>query len=462
MVLGAGATGLAAAAELSRQGMAVTVVEADRVSIGGRSRTLEFMGCRFDIGPQPLVSADPEVTAFFTGQAGAHLTETVGRARILNRGRYLEAPTGSWDAMLSLGPVEAVRCLLSLGRARLDPIAVPVTLEDLARNQLGSRAFFSFYAAYFEKVWGLAAAELYAEHLGAWLEPLLAAPAWFRYPRLGIGQLWRSVAARLESSGHRVRMGHTLAALRHARGRVIGASLRDSSGRLIDLVGSDFLSTIPVGELIARLSPAAPSVVQDAARSLIYRDLVTVNVVLDRGETFPDQWIDVFDSKVGVARISNFKNFSGAMVADPGLTGLGMEYFCSPGDELCSASDAELLDLGRRELVELGICQSDDVKAGMVIRQREALPVPDASTAESLAVISGWLESALPNLRVAGIDGWWSRPQQDASISEGLLSARVIARHAAADGEAASRSQVDAGPPEGVDILVGFSGVAQR
>ena len=173
MVLGAGATGLAAAAELSRQGMAVTVVEADRVSIGGRSRTLEFMGCRFDIGPQPLVSADPEVTAFFTGQAGDHLTETVGRARILNRGRYLEAPTGSWDAMLSLGPVEAVRCLLSLGRARLDPIAVPVTLEDLARNQLGSRAFFSFYAAYFEKVWGLAAAQLYAEAPGG----LAGAPA---------------------------------------------------------------------------------------------------------------------------------------------------------------------------------------------------------------------------------------------------------------------------------------------
>lgn len=463
VVLGAGATGLTAARELSRLGMAVTVVEEERYSVGGRSRTSEFMGCRFDIGPQPLLSESGEVAAFINREAGDQLSEIGGKSRILNRGRYLETPVASWNALLSLGSIEAARCLLSMAQARLDPIETPATLEDWARNQLGARAFSRFYAAYFEKVWGLSASELSVEQLGDWLEPLLSAPSWFRFPRLGIGQMWQSVAAGLESSGQRVRMGYRLAALRHAGGRVIAAGLRDPSGRLLDLVGSHFLSTIPIGELIAKLSPSAPGVVLRAAQAVSYRDLVTVNVVIDRAETFPDQWIDVFDESVRVARISNFKNFSGAMVADPGLTGLGMEYFCSRGDELWSAADAELLDLGRRELVCLGICEPDEVKAGMVSRQREALPVPVVSTAENLGVICEWLDRALPNLTVAGADACWGRSPQDESISQGLLAAAAIAGYARGHKVEASGLPASIGTSQGVDILVGFrSGVAQR
>ncbi|HSO93915.1 MAG TPA: hypothetical protein VLS53_05525, partial [Candidatus Dormibacteraeota bacterium] len=216
-------------------------------------------------------------------------------------------------------------------------------------------------------------------------------------------------------------------------------------------------------ELIARLSPPAPGEVLRAAQALAHRDLVTVNVVLDRSETFPDQWIDVLDPRVGVARISNFKNFSGAMVADPGLTGLGMEYFCSPADEVWSATDAELLDLGRRELVALGICQPDDVKAGMVYRQKEVLSLPGEATQGCLSLVLDWLERALPNLKLAGTHDWWGQAQQDASISEGLMSAREIASQTEARAVDASLTRAHAGAREGVDILVGFrSGVAQR
>jgi protoporphyrinogen oxidase len=463
VVFGAGATGLTAAAELGRLGMAVTVVEKERRSLGGRSRTLEFMGCRFDIGPQPLCSENEEVAAFFTGLAGDDLGELAGRARVLYRGRYLEPPVGRWESLMSLGPAEAVRGLLSLAQARLNPIEEPRSLEDWARNQLGARHFSRFNECYIEKVWGIAPAELSADGGAEWLEPMLSAPGSFRYPRLGIGQLWQSLAASLERSGHRVRMGEQVVAVRHAGGRVIAATLGDSSGRTVDVVGSHFLSTIPIGDLISSLSPAAPGMVRRAAAALSYRDLVTVNVVLDRSETFPDQWVDVFDPSVSVARITNFKNFSGAMVADPGLTGLGMEYFCSRTDELWSASDAELLDLGRRELVALGICSADDVKAGMVCRQSEALPLQGNSSQECLDVIFEWMEGALPNLHLAGTQGWWGQAQQEASISEGLMSARGIASHPAGPEPAARPARADTGGREGVDILVGFrSGVAQR
>ena len=463
VVIGAGATGLTAALELSRIGMAVTVVEKERGSLGGRSRTIEFMGCRFDIGPQPLYSEDEEVEAFFNGELAGDLGQVVGGARVLYRGRYLKVPIARWEALLSVGPAEAARCLLSLAQARANPIEEPLSLEDWGRNQLGARLFSSLHAGYIEKVWGLPPAELSVESPADWLDPMASAPSSMQYPRLGIGQLWNSVAARLEREGHRVRRGERVLAVRHAGGRVIALTVGDLHGRTVDLVGSHFLSTMPVRDLIGRLSPPAPTRVLQAAENLSYRNLVTVNVVLDRSDTFPDQWIDVFDPSVRVARITNFKNFSGAMVADPGLTGLGMEYFCSGAEDLWAAADGELLDLGRRELVALGICQADEVKSGTVDRQAEAFLLHDGSTAECLAVISEWLQRALPNLRVTGTHGGWGQAQQEASIVEGLLLARNIASGAAGSAPEVSPVRADAGGREGVDILVGFrSGVAQR
>ena len=463
VVIGAGAAGLAAALEMSRLGLEVTVVERARVA-GGRSRTLEFMGCRFDTGPQPLFSDDPEVESLWGDLLAGELVERSGSSRILYRGRYLDSPVGLLDALASLEPLEAVRCLMSLAQARLNPIEQPQSLSPWAWNRLGDRLFSEFYVGYLEKVYGRPVSELSMDWSGDWLEPLQPAPSSFSYPRLGSGELWRAAAARLQASGHRIRLGEQLVAVRHAAGRVIAVTLRDGAGRTVELVGSQFLSTLGVADLIASLSPAAPCDVRRAAEALRYRDLLTVNVVLDRAEAFDRQWIDVFEPSVAVSRVSNFKNFSEAMVADPGLTGLGMEYFCHRGDELWSSADAELLDLGRRELVALGICRPEDVKAGMVQRHVGALAEVGDARDEGLNLIADWLEGTLPNLWVAGESagprGEW---QQVESIREGMVVARNIASARAAAADRSGPAPAGTLAPEAVDILVGFrSGVAQR
>jgi len=142
---------------------------------------------------------------------------------------------------------------------------------------------------------------------------------------------------------------------------------------------------------------------------------------------FPDQWIYVHDPGVKVARISNFKNLSRDMVSDSGLSGLGMEYFCFETDGLWHMSDAELLDLARRELVALGICRPDEVKAGTVHRQPNAYPVYDANYLDHLALIREWLARALPNLWLLGRNGVHQYNNQDHSMMTGILVARNIA-----------------------------------
>src|SRR5205085_10341239 len=164
-------------------------------------------------------------------------------------------------------------------------------------------------------------------------------------------------------------------------------------------------STMPSREQMAKRQPTGRAIVRTAAEGLAYREFSTVSLVLDRADVFPDQWIDGHEPGVKVGRIANFKNFSSAMVADGGLTGLGMEYFCFESDGMWRWPDAELLDLGRRELVALGICRADEVKAGMVYRQPKAYPVYDGAYLEHVAVVREWLQRALPNLWLVGRNG---------------------------------------------------------
>jgi protoporphyrinogen oxidase len=451
VVMGAGPAGLSAAYELTRHGTPVTVVEKDPVQVGGIARTHEFMGCRFDVGPHRFFSKSAEIEALWTEILGEEIRPVSRLTRIMYRGKFFDYPIKASNAFLNLGPFETARCLVSYAQARLRPVVDPQSFEDWVSNQFGRRLFEIFFKTYTEKVWGIPTSKLSADWAGQRIRGLnlvevirnALLPASlrgggeraivktlvdaFRYPRLGAGQMWEGVAARLAAAGHPVRMGEEVVAVRHANGRVLSVTVRDAGGGTLDVLGSEFISTMPIRELIAKLQPAAPSMVRAAADALGYRDFITVNVVVDRADVFPDQWIYVHDPGVKVGRIGNFKNFSAAMVDDSGLTGLGMEYFCFEQDGMWSWPDAQLLDLGRRELVMLGICQADEVKAGMVYRQPKAYPVYDAAYLGHLAVVREWLKRALPNLWLVGRNGMHHYNNQDHSMMTGILVARNIA-----------------------------------
>jgi protoporphyrinogen oxidase len=417
------------------------------------------MGCRFDVGPHRFFSKSAEIEALWTEVLGEEIRPVSRLTRILYRGKFFDYPIKASNALLNLGPFEAARCLAAYAEARVRPVAEPKSFEDWVSNQFGHRLFEIFFKTYTEKVWGISTKELSADWAGQrirglnLLEVIRSAllPAGlrrglsgeraivktlvdsFRYPRRGAGHMWEAFSARLTQAGHPVRLGEEVIAVRHGGGRVLSVVVRDRRGSTLDVVGSEFISTMPIRELISKLQPAAPSFVQAAADGLGYRDFVTVNVVVDRADVFPDQWIYVHDPGVKVGRIANFRNFSADMVSDSGLSGLGLEYFCFEGDGIWTAPDAELLDLARRELVALRICRADEVKAGMVYRQPKAYPVYDAHYQQHLEVIREWLARALPNLWLVGRNGMHHYNNQDHSMMTGILVARNIATGTAYD-----------------------------
>ena len=187
---------------------------------------------------------------------------------------------------------------------------------------------------------------------------------------------------------------------------------------------------MPVRELVRALRPAPPEFVVQAAERLAYRDFLTVVLIVDAEELFPDNWIYIHSPDVRVGRIQNFKNWSPDMVPDPATTSLGLEYFVHEDDDLWSMPDADLVALGTRETARLGLVRDGAVvRDGTVVRVRKAYPVYDGGYKESLATIRGWL-SGLENLQLVGRNGQHRYNNQDHSMLTGILAARNVAGEA--------------------------------
>jgi hypothetical protein len=178
---------------------------------------------------------------------------------------------------------------------------------------------------------------------------------------------------------------------------------------------------MPLGELIQKLDPPAPAPILEAARSLSYRDFLTVGLVVDKPDLFPDNWIYVQDPEVRVGRIQNFKNWSPDMVPDGRKTSLGLEYFCDAGDDLWNLPDQKLIGLAKRELERIGLANSADVEDGCVFRVPNAYPIYDSSYEEHLKTVRAFVET-LENLQTMGRCGLHRYNNQDHAMITAKLA----------------------------------------
>lgn len=437
VIIGAGPAGLSAALEVQRLGGKALVLEQDPERVGGLSQTVEYAGYRFDIGGHRFFSKNQEVEALWTELLGDELLQVARSSRIYYEGKYYAYPLRPWNALANLGLWEACRCLASYGQARLRPRRPVRSFEDWVINQFGERLFSIFFKTYTEKVWGQPCHEISSDWAAQRIKGLslgtavlsalgLSGPRQiktlidtFRYPRLGPGQMWEAAAERVRASGGEVMLNHPVTRLRRGER---GISVVEAGGR--DFSCESVISTMPLRHLLERLDPAVPPEILQAARSLRYRDFVTVVLIVRDLDLFGDNWIYIHDPGVKVGRIQNYKNWSAAMAPQEGTTALGLEYFCFQGDGLWSSSDQQLLELARRELAQLGISRAEDYLDGTVVRMPKAYPVYDHDYLANVQRIRDYLRDQVPNLQVAGRNGMHRYNNQDHAMMTGIFAAR--------------------------------------
>ena len=113
------------------------------------------------------------------------------------------------------------------------------------------------------------------------------------------------------------------------------------------------------------------------------------------------------------------------MAPDASKTSLGLEYFCTEGDDLWNLSDAEVIELGKRELERIGLAKGEDIEDGSVFRVPKAYPVYDAEYSEQLRIIRDFVND-LENFQTVGRNGLHRYNNQDHSMITGGLAVRNL------------------------------------
>jgi protoporphyrinogen oxidase len=440
LIIGAGPAGLSAAYELSRHGVQSTVLEQDSV-VGGLSRTEEYKGYCFDIGGHRFFTKVAWVQRMWQDVLGDDFLKRRRLSRIYYRSKFFQYPIEPMNAVVGLGPVEAVRCGLSYLRAKASPPAQEACLEDWLTARFGQRLYETFFKTYTEKVWGmpctairadwaaqrirgLSVSTLIKNSLGSWARGSNGVPKTliqeFDYPRKGPGMMWTRTRDLLVRQGTEVRMDAPVRKILWEPGRVLALQAGD------DLLEADqFISSMPIRHLIERLDPAPPDWLMETAEHFSYRDFLTVVLIFKGKDLFPDNWIYVHEPHVQVGRIQNYNNWSPEMVPDQETTCLGLEYFCFEGDRLWNKSDEELLAQARSEIAKLGLVDPALVIDGTVLRVPKAYPVYDDRYQQALEEVRRFLKD-LPNLQLVGRNGMHRYNNQDHSMLTGMLAARNI------------------------------------
>jgi protoporphyrinogen oxidase len=144
-----------------------------------------------------------------------------------------------------------------------------------------------------------------------------------------------------------------------------------------------------------------------------------------QSRSFPDNWIYIHATDVEVGRIQNYGSWSPYLVKD-GRTCLGLEYFVFEGDDMWNKPDEELIALGTKELISLGLAADGDVERGYVVRVPKAYPYYDFSYKANVETIRKWLDAEAPNVHPVGRNGMHKYNNQDHSMYTALLTVENI------------------------------------
>lgn len=499
IIIGAGPAGLTAALELlERTDIKPIVVEADDV-VGGIARTAEHEGNRIDLGGHRFFSKSNRVMAWWqrilplqrapSEDAGVEITYQNRRrwidlppdgpdpdvdddvmlvrrrvSNILFRGQLFDYPLSlSLSTLSKLGWAATVKILASYLKSHAIPRRPERSLEDFFINRFGRELYEIFFKSYTEKVWGISCTEIPAEwgaqrvkglSLGGILthaisrmrsvtrsiaqkETETSLIEQFLYPKFGPGQMWQCVARRITAAGGEIRLGTRAVSFGHENERMRSVSVQYADGTTEVLPSDLVFSSMPVSDLIVGFEPPAPVDVRSVAQHLVYRDFITVGLLLRRvtvnggatgselPQVLPSNWIYIQEPHVQVGRLQLFNNWSPYMVADPETVWTGLEYFCNEGDELWIKDDDVLANFAAEELEAIGIANREDVLSSIVIRMPKTYPAYFGSYGNFdrvRAYVDGF-----ENLFLIGRNGMHRYNNQDHSMLAAMVAVDNIA-----------------------------------
>lgn len=475
IIIGAGPAGLTAAYELLCRTDILPIILEKSEYIGGISKTINYDGYRLDIGGHRFFTKSKRVNdwwfSFFPLQGkpaidykllnkktpeifeGGPDPEKKDRvmlsrsrlSRIYFDNKFFDYPVSlSSTTIKNLGYKRMVKIISSYFLANLKKIKPEKSLEDFFINRFGRELYSIFFKEYTEKLWGVPCNQIKPEWGEQRVKGLSISKVLihalkkivfnkntleettlidkFYYPKFGPGQLWESIAEEISIKGGKIILDSQVINFNSENGKIISVLYKNKLGKTEEIFGDFFFSSMPVKELIYGLGDDVPPLIREIGEGLMYRDFITVGLLVKRLKIgkMDDNWVYIQDPKVKLGRIQIFNNWSPYLIVDKNKFWLGLEYFCSEGDDFWKKTDNNIAELAQLELVRLGIIELESVIKKTVFRQEKAYPAYFGSY-ERFEEIKDFLNS-YDNLFLVGRNGMHKYNNMDHSILTAMIA----------------------------------------
>ncbi len=441
IILGAGPAGLGAGIELLSKKARIILLE-KKNQVGGISKTINYKGNYFDLGGHRFFTKSKEIMNLWQETLGDDFLERKRLSRIYYQNKFFFYPLKPANALFNLGLFTSLEVLFSYFKSKIFPKKDEETFEGWVINRFGEKLFNIFFKTYTEKLWGIPCNKMAAQWVAQRIKGLSLFSAIknaffpdrsgkiktlidkFHYPKYGPGMMYQKMAENIKSQGGGILLNHNIQKIIHQDNKIVAVKTQ-SKDKILQQKGEYFISTIPLPLLVEKLKPSPPPKILEAAQNLSFRSFLVVNVILNIKDLFPDNWLYIHSPEVKLGRIQNYKNWSEDMIKNKEFTSLGLEYFCTEGDEFWNKKDQDIISLALMELEKIKMAKASHFVEGFVVRVPNAYPIYYLGYEEHLQMIKDYL-SQFKNLQTVGRGGMFRYNNMDHSILSGIYAARNI------------------------------------
>ncbi|MBP7088699.1 MAG: NAD(P)/FAD-dependent oxidoreductase [Candidatus Omnitrophica bacterium] len=440
-IIGCGPSGMGCAYTLAKEKSPFCLIEKDN-TCGGLSTTINFSDYLFDIGGHRFISKSKEICQLWDDVMGSDMLKVKRLSRIYYKKRYFKYPLRFCNTFWNLGAVESFLSVMSYLWCKLTKPGDDNNFKGWIINHFGERLYNIFFRNYTEKVWSVACQDISADWAKQRIKGLslrvAIKNAFFRnnrkepktlaneflYPKTGPGEFYHRLKNFSLKSGGVFLFNTLVNSIKHYNNKIVKIGIKDTVSSEVKELEVDYLfSSMPLPIMLRSLDPAPPEEVLTCAANLKFRSFLVVNIILDKRDIFPDQWIYINSPQVKLGRIQNYKNWSPAMAADLNKTSLGLEYFCTEGDDLWKMNDVAMIDYALKELEYLGIASRKHLINGFVVRYDNAYPVYSLDYQNNIRIIRNYL-AGFSNFQTIGRAGLFRYDNSDHALLTGIYAAR--------------------------------------
>ena len=485
VIIGAGPAGLSCAYRLLKNNkkIDVTIIEED-TQVGGISKTVNYKGNRMDVGGHRFFTKNEEVKKlwldilplqgkpsyddiilntvkeFSEGGPDPEKEDEVmlvrGRvSRIFYNRKFFDYPINlNFKTIKNMGFGTTIISGFSYIKSSCFKLE-EVNLENFYINRFGKKLYSMFFKEYTTKLWGRTPSEIDSSWgsqrvKGISIRKVLidyfmrlfklenknketSLIESFLYPKYGPGEFYEVLASKIEEMGGKIILNSKVVEIENDT-KTIKKVKYICCEQATSLKCDYLVSSMPMKDLVEGMKNI-PKNIRKISNDLPYRDFVTIGVLVPKlafndreAKTIHgginDNWIYVQDPSVTMGRIQIFNNWSPYMVKKPVDTiWMGLEYFCSEGDDFWNKSDEELKELASLELKKMKMIDCD-IMDSCVIRVKKAYPAYFDSY-KDIGVLRKHLNK-YKNLYCIGRNGTHSYNNMDHSILSGFICADMI------------------------------------